>query len=194
LLVDGFAIRQKVVADKNQILAFYVPGDLPDLHTLQLPVMDYELVSAGRTTVALISHADIRAVLEYSRALMHAFWRETLVDASIYREWVANIGSRDALSRVAHLICELATRLERVDLIEDDVFRVPFTQANLADACGLSTVHINRTLQELRHRGLIKWQGQTVTLLRRKKLEEVAEFKPDYLHQGEGEAISELKP
>jgi CRP-like cAMP-binding protein len=77
--------------------------------------------------------------------------------------------------------------------VEDSAFRVPFTQANLADACGLSTVHVNRTLQELRHRGLIKWQGQAVTLLEREKLEEVAEFQPDYLHLGDGQAISELK-
>lgn len=106
---------------------------------------------------------------------MHAFWHETLVDAAIYREWVANVGGRNALARVAHLICELASRLESVDLVEDGAFRLPFTQENLADACGLSTVHVNRTLQGLRHRGLITWQGQIVTLLRREELEEVVD-------------------
>ena len=185
-------MRQKVVAGKNQILTFYVPGDAPDLDTLQLPVMDHDLTSVGPTTVAYISHADIRTMLEHSRGLTNAFWRETLIDAAVYRQWVANI-ARDALARMAHLICELAVRLENVGLVEDDVFRVPFTQANLADACGLSTVHVNRTLQELRHRGLIKWQGQTVTLLEREKLEKIADFQPDYLHLGDGQAISELK-
>lgn len=193
LLVEGFAMRQKAVAGKNQILAFYVPGDAPDLNTLQLPVMDHDLTSAGPTTVAYMSHVDIRTMMDYSRGLRNAFWRETLVDAAIYREWVANL-ARNALARIAHLTCELAVRLENVGLAEDGVFRVPFTQTNLADACGLSNVHVNRTLQELRHRGLIKWQGQTVTLLKREELEKVADFQGDYLHKGDGQAISELRP
>ncbi|QIG91041.1 Crp/Fnr family transcriptional regulator [Bradyrhizobium sp. 6(2017)] len=112
LLVDGFAIRQKIVAGKNQILAVYVPGDIPDLHALQFPIMDHELVSAGPTTAAVISLANLRVMLQRSYALTNAFWRDTLIDASIYREWVANVGARDASARVAHFLCELATRLE----------------------------------------------------------------------------------
>jgi CRP-like cAMP-binding protein len=174
------------VGDTNQILAFYVPGDAPDLHTLQLPVMDHDLVSAGPTTIAFISHVDIRAMLEASRSLTNAFWRETLVDAAIYREWVATLGARDAIARIAHILCELAARLDMVGMLEDDTFQMPFTQTNLADACGLSNVHINRTVQEMRHRGLISWQSKTVALLKRKELEIVAEFVPDYLHQSDG--------
>ena len=192
LLVEGFVMRQKVVGGKNQILAFYVPGDAPDLHTLQLPLMDHDLISAGPITVAYISHADIRTMLDYSRGLRNAFWRETLIDAAIYREWIANL-ARDAVGRLGHLVCELAARLDNVGLVEDGVYRVPFTQENLADASGLSTVHVNRTLQELRRSGLIKWQRQTFTLLKREELEQVADFQPDYLHQGDGQAISELK-
>lgn len=184
LLVEGFAMRKKIVAGKNQILAFYIAGDAPDLSTLHLPTIDHDLTSAGPSTVAFISHVDIRTMLENSRGLTNAFWRETLVDAAIYREWVANV-SRSAVARVAHLTCELAARLEMVGLAKDGVFRVPITQSDLADACGLSSVHINRTLQDLRHRGLIKWQGQTVTLLKRKELEKIADFQPEYLHQGD---------
>ena len=99
----------------------------------------------------------------------------------------------EAIIGMAHLICELAARLDNVGLVEDGVYRVPFTQENLADACGLSVVHVNRTLQELRRGGLIKWQRRTVTLLKREELEEIAEFQPDYLHQGDGEAVSDLK-
>ncbi|WP_426435548.1 Crp/Fnr family transcriptional regulator [Bradyrhizobium genosp. P] len=183
LLIEGFAIRQKVVAGYNRILAFYVPGDAPDLHALHLPVMDHDLTSAGPATAAFISHANIRTMLRSSYSLTDAFWRETLVDAAIYREWVANVGARNAIGRIAHVVCELAARLEIVGLLKDNVFEPPFTQANMPDACGLSNVHVNRSLQELRHRGLIKWQGRTVTLLNRRGLEAVAEFQPEYLHQ-----------
>jgi CRP-like cAMP-binding protein len=183
LIVEGFAKREKIVGGKNQILAFYIAGDAPDLHTFQLPIMDDDLTSAGRSTVAFISHADLGAMLEKSRALTNALWRETLVNAAIYREWVAAL-ARDATARVTHLICEFAARLEMVGLLEHDQFRVPFTQTDLGDACGLSTVHINRTLQDLKRRGLIKWQGQTVTMLKREELQMIAEFLPDYLHQG----------
>jgi CRP-like cAMP-binding protein len=125
-------------------------------------------------------------MLEASRSLTNAFWRETLVDAAIYREWVATLRARDAIARIAHILCELAARLDMVGMLEDDTFQMPFTQANLAYACGLSNVHISRTVQEMRHRGLISWQGKTVELLKRKELEIVAEFVPDYLHQSDG--------
>jgi CRP-like cAMP-binding protein len=121
-------------------------------------------------------------MLMVSPGLTNALWRETLIHAAIYREWVENIGSREALSRVAHLICELAARLEVVGLLDDDTFRFPCTQQDLADACGLSTVHINRTLQELRRKGLIEWRSHTVSLLKRKDLEAVGDFSSDYLH------------
>ena len=163
LLVEGFAVREMAVAGKNQILALYVAGDAPDLTTLHLPVLEHDLTSAGSSIVAFISHADMRTILEHSRSLTNALWQMTLIDAAIYREWVANVGARNALARVAHLICELASRLEIVGLLKDAAFRVPFTQSDLADACSLSAVHVNRTLQELRHRGLIRWKGQTVT-------------------------------
>jgi CRP-like cAMP-binding protein len=121
-------------------------------------------------------------MLTSSRTLAHALWRDTLVDAALYREWVANLGSRRALSRVAHLFCELAARLETVGLLENNQFHLPFTQKHLADACGLSAVHINRTIQDLRRGGLIEWKSHIVTLLQRKELGSVAEFTPEYLH------------
>jgi CRP-like cAMP-binding protein len=184
LLVEGFAVRQQIVADTNQILALYVPGDAPDLHTLHIPVMDHELASAGGSTVAFISHADLRTALAASPSLTNALWRETLIDAAIYREWVASLGARDALGRVSHLLCELAFRLAAVGLVQDGAFELPFTQVDLADACGLSAVHVNRTLQELRHRELISWHGKTVVLLNRAELEAVADFDASYLHLG----------
>ncbi|RZN36218.1 Crp/Fnr family transcriptional regulator [Bradyrhizobium sp. Leo121] len=185
VVMNGFLVGQKIVGTRNQILSVYVPGDMPDLHTLHLLRMDHDLCSAGQSTIAFVQHDFLSDLLMNSPTLTRAFWRETLVDAAVCREWVANLGSRDALSRVAHVFCELATRLEVVGLLQEDQFRLPFNQQNLADICGLSTVHINRTIQELRRGGLIEWKGRVVTLCRRKELELVAEFLPDYLHLSE---------
>jgi len=119
-----------------------------------------------------------------SPALMRAFWRETIIDAAIYRAWVGSLGSLRSLPRLAHLTCELAARLEIVGLLQNDSFEFPFRQQNLADACGLSIVHVNRIVQELRQMGLIKWEGRVIRLLQRSELEALAEFNPDYLHVG----------
>ena len=186
IVMSGFVFRQKIVAPRSQILSIYLAGDMPDLHTLHLPLMDHNICSAGPSTIAFVPHTYLKDILINSPSLAHALWRETLVDAAIYREWVANLGSRDALSRVGHLICELAARLEVVGLLENASFYLPFTQQNIADACGLSVVHVNRTIQELRQRRLIEWERRTLTLLRREELEELADFKPDYLHLRDG--------
>jgi CRP-like cAMP-binding protein len=182
IVMRGFLVRQKIVGSRSQILSIHLPGDMPDLHTLHLPLMDHDLLSAGPSTVAFVSHSFLSNMLTISPTLTHALWRDTLLDAALYREWVANLGSRDAMSRVAHLFCELAARLEVVGLLENNQFHLPFTQKHFADACGLSAVHINRTIRDLRRGGLIEWKSHVVTLLRRKELASVAEFTPEYLH------------
>lgn len=118
-----------------------------------------------------------------SQSLTYLFWRETLLSAAIFREWVCNVAARDSLSRVAHLICEMEARLAIVGLAESGHFSLPFTQQDIANATGISTVHVNRTLQTLRKRSLIAWSDRTVTVLDRKTLWELGEFMPDYLHQ-----------
>ncbi|WFU45446.1 Crp/Fnr family transcriptional regulator (plasmid) [Bradyrhizobium sp. CB82] len=182
ILVSGFLCRHKIVETRDQILSFHVPGDMPDLNTLHLPEMDHDLISIGRSTVALLPHRFLSQMLDGSPRLTHAFWRETLIDAAIYRQWVANLGGHDAIAKIAHLICELLARLEAVSLAQDNKFQLPFTQKHLADACGISIVHVNRTLQELRRRSLIVWEGGEVAVLNREELERIAEFVPDYLH------------
>jgi CRP-like cAMP-binding protein len=182
IVMSGFVFRQKIVRARAQILSIYLGGDMPDLHTLHLPLMDHNICSAGPSTIGFVPHTYLNDILINSPSLAHALWRETLVDAAIYREWVASLGSRDALSRVGHLICELAARLEVVGLLENASFYLPFTQQNIADACGLSVVHVNRTIQDLRKRRLIELERRTLTLLRRKELEELADFTPEYLH------------
>ncbi|WFU75254.1 Crp/Fnr family transcriptional regulator [Bradyrhizobium sp. CB2312] len=185
-VVSGYVSRQKIVGSRSQILALYVPGDIPDLHTLHLPRMDHDLCSVGPSTVAFIPHSDLQNLLTSSAALTHVFWRETLTDGAVFREWVAALGARSALPRIGHLLCELAARLEVVGLMRNNSFEFPFTQQNVADACGLSVVHVNRMIQELRSRGLIEWEKGEVMLLNRGELEVLAEFNADYLHIDDG--------
>jgi CRP-like cAMP-binding protein len=182
VVMSGFLFREKTIGGRAQILSLYIAGDMPDVHTLHLPLMDHDLRSAGPSTIGFVPHSFLRGLLTSSPSLTHAIWRETLIDAAIYREWVANLGARDALARVAHMFCEIAARAEVVGLVKNSEFYLPFTQQNIAYACGLSVVHVNRTIQELRRRGLIERERPMVKLLRREELERVAEFTPDYLH------------
>jgi CRP-like cAMP-binding protein len=181
VVIDGFLARQRVVNDRNQISSFYLAGDMPDLPTLHLPIADCDLCSMGNSTIAAVPHSCLREIMTESLGLTHAFWRETLLQAAIYREWVENLGARQALGRLAHLLCELTTRMDFVGLADNGSYRIPLTQQDVADACGLSIVHVNRTIQELRGLGLIEWENHILTLLRADELQVVAEFSPEYL-------------
>jgi CRP-like cAMP-binding protein len=180
-IVSGFLYQHTIVGDRSQILSFHVPGDMPCLHTLLVPRMDADLVCLGPSVVGYVEHGLIRRLLERSVHLTKAFWRATLVDAAISRQWVARLGGQAALSRVAHLICELATRLETMGLAAEGRFQMPMTQRHVADASGLSIVHVNRTIQELRQRRLIAWEGSEIELLQPDELRTLADFTPDYL-------------
>lgn len=180
-VMSGFLYQARIVGDRSQILAFHVPGDMPCLHTLLVPAMDADLVALGPTVVGTVPHGQLRQLLDSSHHLSRAFWRETLIDAATARQWIARLGAQPALPKVGHLLCELAARLEAVGLVENNCFRMPMTQRHLGDACGLSIVHVNRTVQELRHRGLIAWEGGEIELLRPEELRKLADFSPDYL-------------
>ena len=183
LLVEGYISVYKLTdKGKRQIMAFHVPGDMPDLQSLHLQVLDNSLATATPCTVGFIQHNDLLRVCERYPRITSALWRETLVDASIFREWVLNVGRRDAFSRMAHLLCELRVKLKAVGLAENDTFDLPFTQVELADAIGASTVHVNRVLQDLRAKGLIRSEGTRLTIPDWEKLKEAAGFDPLYLH------------
>ena len=139
------------------------------------------MVSIGLSRVGLISHSDLKNVIAASPNLASIFWRETTIQATILREWICNVAARDALSCIAHLLCEIAFRMKAVDLLTDDSFQLPLTQQDLANASGITTVHVNRTLQELRKRHLISWVNRTITLPNFDELKRVAQFEPDYL-------------
>src|SRR5215217_2573738 len=183
LLLDGFLARNKIAkGSTRQIVSFHVPGDIPDLHSLHLGRMDHNLTSLGPTVVAFIPHSYFHKVLPRSQQLTHALWRETLVDAAVFREWVVNIGAREAIARVAHVLCEINLRLRAVGLVRDSTFSFPFRQTDIADAVGITAVHANRVIQELRGNGLIQWEGKTVTIHQWDELATVGDFSADYLH------------
>lgn len=178
---SGFLASYKIAADREQILAFHVPGDFPDLLTLYAPVSDHFIISLGQSRVGLIAHSDLKGLIAASPDLASIFWRETFIETTILREWVCNAAARDALASIAHLVCELASRLDAVGLVVDGSFHLPLTQQDLANATGLSVVHVNRTLQELRRRRLLSWESRTVVLRNLTELKRIAEFDPSYL-------------
>jgi CRP-like cAMP-binding protein len=183
LVVEGFACRYNLTNEgKRQIHSFHIPGDIPDLQSLHLNVMDHSLGTLVPSKLAFIQHDDLRGLISRYPRLGDLFWRDTLIDAAVFRQWLVSIGRRSSHTRIAHLLCELLVRLRAVELAEEDAFNLPITQAELGDALGISTVHVNRVLQELRAENLISWRGDTVRVLDWDGLQEVGEFDPTYLH------------
>jgi CRP-like cAMP-binding protein len=183
LLLDGYLYRHKETSDgRRQILSVYVPGDIPDLASLYLSRSDHTLSALGPAVAAHVPHSALQEMISASPALMRALQREMLVDAAIFREWILNIGTRQAVSRVAHLLCEIATRLRIVGLAKDLSFILPMSQADIGEATGISTVHANRVIQDLRSRGAIEWRNKTLRILDWDALVSIADFSPAYLH------------
>ena len=165
----------------RQITAMHIPGDMCDLHSVVQPVPTSALQALSVATILRVPHGAIRAAAGRYPALAEAFWRDCMVDAAILSEWVVNIGRRDAPTRVAHLICEMATRLRATGSANDFVFDLPVTQTQLAEATALTSVHVNRTLQSLRADGLVHWHQRVIRVPRWDALVEAAEFDPAYL-------------
>ena len=183
LILSGFACTYKVTAGgKRQIVAFTMAGDIPDLQSLHLKVLDISIATISPCRVGFITHEALREICARYPRLAAAFWRETLIDAAIFREWVTNVGQREAYQRMAHVFCELLVRLRAVGLAEDHVCDLPITQGEFADAIGVSNVHVNRVLQQLRADGLIETRGTQVKVPDWDKLKQAGEFDPTYLH------------
>jgi CRP-like cAMP-binding protein len=190
LIVAGFACRYILTAEgKRQILSFHIAGDIPDLQSLHIDVMDHSLATLAPSSLAFIQHNDLRAFMRSHPRLGDLLWRDTLIDAAIFRQWMVGLGRREAYGRIAHLLCELLVRLRAVELVEDHAFTLPVTQAELGDAFGLSTVHVNRVLQDLRGDGLITLRGVSLKVLDWEGLKKAGEFDPTYLHLVKQEAL-----
>ena len=182
LLLSGFVERYKDMPDgRRQILAIHVPGDFVDLHSYPLKYLEHSVAALTPVTVATFPHEAIRALTSRSATLTELLWRSTLIDAAINREWIVSIGSRGAAARLAHLFCEMFLRLERIGLTQGRDYDFPVTQIDLADACGLTAVHANRMLRQLRERGLVEFRQGLVRILDWNRLRDYAEFDPGYL-------------
>jgi CRP-like cAMP-binding protein len=183
LVVDGFCVRSKTIADgKRQILSIHIPGDFPDLQNLHLDTMDHDVVALSNCTLAFIGHTALRNLIHTRPTVGDIFWRDTLVDAAIFREWLVNVGQRAAHNRLAHLIVELRERLRLIGRVSGDTFAMPLTQEQLGEAMGVTSVHINRILRQLRVEGVLEFQRGTVRILSEKKLQELVQFDGRYLH------------
>ena len=183
LVLEGMVCTSKVVAGgKRQIMALHIKGDGPDLHSLHLKLLDSDVWAITDARLAFMAHADLRALNRAHPRLGEVLWRTTLVDGAIYREWMVNVGQRDATSRMAHLFCETMLRAEAAGLGTGGTCPMPVTQADLSEMTALSQVHVNRTLKVLREEGRLSFGRGALTIHDWSALAEIADFRADYLH------------
>ena len=184
VLLRGFAFRQKILRDgSRQIISIHIPTEFVDLQNGVLGLADHSVQSLNRSELAAIPREALIELTDRRPAIRMAMWTDTLIDASIFREWVVNVGRRDSRARIAHLLCELAVRLENIGMGRDGMFDFPLTQEQLADCTGLTSVHTNRTLQSLRKDGLVQLSARSLTVLDWDRLRQVGDFDELYLHQ-----------
>jgi CRP-like cAMP-binding protein len=183
LLLEGFVCRYMDDREgQRQLLAVHVPGDFIDLHAFPMKRLDHDIATLGPVKIACYEHTTLQTITERYPHLTRMLWFSTLLDAAMHREWIFRLGRLSAEGRIAHLFCELNARLEMVGLANDGQFTLPMTQPDLAEASGLTGVHVNRVLRALRERDLLTFKGGEVRILDRKSLETLAEFEPHYLY------------
>src|SRR4051812_10276546 len=185
LILEGWACHYRTLQDgRRQIVDFAIPGDLCDLNVFILDRMDHSISALTNLRVAEIGRDDLHRVVTNHPNITTALWWQELVSKSIHREWIVNVGQRSAQERIAHLFCEMFLRLETVGLTNGFSCDFPPTQYDIADATGLTSVHVNRSIQELRRRGLVVIDKQILTIPDMSALQQTALFNPDYLHHG----------
>jgi CRP-like cAMP-binding protein len=183
LILSGLAYRHKFTADgSRQIVSIHIPGDFVDLEGALLNVADHNVQALTRCEIATVPTEALRTLVDTHPRLARAMWVDTLIDASIFREWIMNVGRRDARERLAHIFCEFALRLEVAGLGSTDGYELPMTQEQLADASGMTAVHVNRTLKGLDAEGLIQRERRFIYIPDWERLRDVAGFNALYLH------------
>lgn len=184
VMLSGFSIRSKLVANGGrQIVAIHMKGEAVDLQNSLLKVADHSVQMLTSGKVAMIPREAIVELTLRRPKVGHAMWVDTLVDAAIFREWITNVGRRDSRTRMAHLLCEFALRLRSAGLGDDTGYELPMTQEQIADATGLTSVHVNRTLKALAKEGLIdRLSPRVIRIADWRKLAEAGDFDSNYLH------------
>jgi CRP-like cAMP-binding protein len=183
LITKGIACRYKLLEDgRRQILAFFLPGDLCDLNVYILDEMDHSIGAVTAMEYAILSPDIMNQLGDDHPRIMRALWWESLVTASIQREWTVSLGQRDALESLAHLFCELYLRMRMIGMVENDQCHLPLTQQYLADALGLTPTHIGRVLRQLEQTGVAKFERRVLKVQDLAELKKIACFNPSYLH------------
>ena len=187
VLLSGWAARYETLADgSRQITAFLLPGDICDQQLLLFGTADQAVCALTPASVMRIRREALRQLIEEEPLMARSLWRASLLDASIARAWLVNIGRRESRGRIAHLLCELFVRLKMIGLASDHEVALPLTQAEIADSQGLTSVHVNRVLQQLRADGFLELERHRLKLLRPHELVKLAGFDAAYLHAPPG--------
>jgi CRP-like cAMP-binding protein len=183
LIPNGFAIRHKLTEQGDrQIVSIHIPGDFVDLEGALLNTADHNVQTLTRCDIATIPRTAILKLIDEHPRIARAMWVDTLVDSSIFREWILNVGRRSARQRIAHIMCELGRRLEFAGLAEAGGFEFPTTQEQLGDATGLTSVHVNRTIKSLEADGLIVRERRFLKIPEWERLRDRSGFNEIYLH------------
>lgn len=183
LLADGFCIRSKTTWEgRRQILSIHIPGEIPDLQSLYLQVMDHDLVTLTECRLGFIPHAALKDMVRRRPNVVEVLWRDTLIDAAMFRDWIVNVGQRPAASRLAHIVVELRARLKVIGRGEGKRIDIPLTQEQIGEAMGITPIHANRIIKQLREEGVVEFHRGHVTILDASKLAELAHFDDRYLH------------
>jgi len=184
VLLSGFAHRNKITGDgARQIISIHMPTEFIDLQNVFLDVSDHNVQMLTAAEIVLIPRAIMRELALTRPAIGRALWIDSLIDAAIFREWVVNVGRRDSRTRISHLLCEFSLRLESHGLASSHRYELPMTQEQLADAVGLTPVHVNRVLKMLEQEGLISRDKRVIVIEDWQRLREAGDFNARYLHQ-----------
>ena len=189
LILDGFAARFKEnAAGERQIMEIQLAGDFVDLHSYPLEVLDHSIAALTPCRIAKLAHRDLTALIEDHPRFARILWFATMVDASMHREWLLNLGTRNGMGRIAHLMCEVFSRSQVVGLTDGMTFRFPLSQTQIGECLGYTQMHVNRMLKKLRDAGLISGSGQILEILDWEGLKQLGEFDPAYLYLSGREA------
>lgn len=184
VVLDGWAYRYKILPDgSRQIIAFMMPGDFCDPHIGSLEEMDHSVGTLTQCQIATIAREKMETLIVATPGLTHAFWRAQLIDEGVLRAWIVSMGRRSAVQRIAHLMLELYVRMRNIGLTTDETCHMPLTQTVLADALGLTAVHTNRVLRELRERDVMKLGSSKLSIIDIVELARIAGFDDNYLHR-----------
>jgi CRP-like cAMP-binding protein len=183
ILLEGLMCRYKDLYNgERQITELHVPGDFVDLHSFPLKRLDHNVMSLVPCKIALVPHERLQAITETHPHLTRLLWFMTTLDAAIHREWELSLGRRTSLARIAHVLCELHARFQVVGMTQGDSYKLPLTQFDLAECLGLTAIHVNRTLRELRMSRLVTFRNKTVVIENFVELARTAEYDPNYLY------------